>query len=309
MTIHSYRYWEPDQGLEEQQAEVYNEANSAKFQPADAEQIKKQYEKEKPNSKHIRYAFHNEKMVGYIQTKVKEDVKEIVLSYPWTIKDTPIEVRDKLFDEMIGWFRSNENYSEYVFRVNPFPSPKESLAFLKSRNFVEKNVWKVLLLPMDKVASATYGPEFTSRLGTIDDIDKVITLIKDDGTYSGQFDTDEKIKQYLLEKIFPDGHLVLVYENDILTAAAAPLIVKPSEKEEERVILRFAAFKNVKDQRTFIPLFIEVAKECINSGYGENLPILVYTDNMDTPKEEQVFLSQFPPLKSTDLMYYYYHEE
>ncbi len=306
MTNYIYKYWEANQGFEKQQAEVYNEANTAKFQPADAEQIKQQYEKDKPISKQIRYAFLNEKMVGYIQSKIKEDVKEIVLSYPWTLKDTPIEVRNKLFDEMIEDFKSDTKYTGYDFRVNPFPKPKENISFLESRGFVEKNIWKILLLPMKEVASATYDPKFTSREGTKDDIDDIIDLIKEDGTYSAQFDTDEKISKYLTESVLSVGHLVLIYEENVLTAAAAPLIVKASEEDKERVILRFASFANPKDQRPFIPLFIEVAKECIASGYGANLPILVYTDKMDTPKDEQTFLQQFSPVESVVLMYYYY---
>ncbi|MHA1940087.1 MAG: hypothetical protein ACXACP_02120 [Candidatus Hodarchaeales archaeon] len=306
MTNFTYKFWEPNQGLEEQQAEIYNEANPAKFQPATAEQIKQQYKKDKPNSEHIRYAFLEEKMVGYIQAKIKSEVKVIILSYPWTLKDTPTEVRDNLFDEMIESFRSKTEYSEYSFQVNPFPVPEENVEFLKSRSFIEKNIWKILLLPIKEVAATKYGPEFTSRIGTKEDIDAVISLMKEDGTYSSQFDSDEKIRKYLEEKVFSVGHLVLVYEEGVLKAAAAPLVVKPSEEEEERIILRFAAFKKVKDQRPFIPLFIEIAKECINSGYGDNLPILVYTDNMDTPKEEQEFLQSFTPVKSTILMYYYY---
>ena len=102
--------------------------------------------------------------------------------------------------------------------------------------------------------------------------------------------------------------MVLILENDVLTAAGAPVVFKPPQEDEERIILRFAAFKDSKKQEQFIPLFVEAAKECLNSGYGENKPILVYTDNMDTSKEEKAFLKQFTPIKSDILMYYYYLE-
>ncbi len=85
-----------------------------------------------------------------------------------------------------------------------------------------------------------------------------------------------------------------------------PLIFKPSENEEERVIQRFTAFKDAKTQEAFIPLVVEISKECIESGYGNDKPLVMYTDSMDTPREQQIFLEQFTPLKTDILMYYYY---
>ena len=74
------------------------------------------------------------------------------------------------------------------------------------------------------------------------------------------------------------------------------------------LMITASRFKDIKNQEPFIPLFVELAKECVNSGYGENKPILVYTDNMDTPLEEQKFLKQFTPEKLDVLMYYCYLE-
>ncbi|MFQ5976548.1 MAG: hypothetical protein ACE5OZ_00275 [Candidatus Heimdallarchaeota archaeon] len=302
MTDYTYKSWKPDQGLEEQQAEVFNAANEFKFQPATANQIKKQFSKLKINPKSVRYAFRGEKMVGYVQARIQEQVKEIVISFPWTIPNTPTEVRDTLFDEIIQSFRDQDHFSDYQFRVNPMAKPEVNLEFIKSRGFIVKNTWKELLLPLSEVANADSDQKYTSHVGSEKDMEVLVSLIKDDGSYAKRFDSDEKVRKYITENVLSTGHLILVYANEILTAACAP------KEEENHVIMDFAAFKDVKNQEPFVPLFVELAKACVNSGYGQNKPILVYTDNMDTPEEEQKFLQQFTPAQTEILMYYCYLE-
>ena len=299
MTEYSYRFWKTNRGLEEQQAEVFNQANDLKFRPSDAEKIKKYFQKIKPNPKHVRYAFRGEKMVGYIHARIQEQVKELVLSYPWTIPDTPTNVRDTLFDEMIQYFRSEDKFSDFQFRVNMFVK-EANVKFIESRGFTVQNTWKELLLPLNEVANAEYNAKYTSRMGTEQDIPELISLIKEDGSYDRKLKSDEQMRNFLQEEVLPTKHLILVYEGEILTAACAPT------EAENRIIMDFAVFKNVKDQAPFIPLFVELAKACMNSGYGKNKPITVYTDNMETTIEEQKFLQKFTPVHTKNLMYYHY---
>ena len=302
----TYKNWAPDQDFENQQAEVFNEANPFKFQPASGEQIKEYYSKINISPKHVKYAFKENKMIGYIQARVKDNVKEIILSFPWTIPGTPPEIQNTLFEQMISYFKAQNDLADYKFRVNPMSKPESNLEFLRSRGFVEKNVWKTLLIPLTDIASVTYDSKYTAQIGSESDINAVTQLIKDDGRYTAQFNTDEAIKNYLTENVLVTGHLVLLYENEELIAASAPLLFKPPQEEEERIIQRFTAFKNIKDSGSFIPLLVEVAKECVNSGYGKDKPILLYTDLIETPSEQQELLKQFTPLKSDILMYYYY---
>ncbi|MHA1945596.1 MAG: hypothetical protein ACXAC6_03125 [Candidatus Hodarchaeales archaeon] len=308
MDKYEYMFWEPGKGFEVKQAEVFNEGNQFKFQPASEDQIKQTFEKEKVDPKTIRYAFLADKMVSYVQARIRDKSKEIHLSFPWAIPGTPVEVQDTLFDEMLSYVREHQKYSTYKIRVNAIAKPEENLAFLKKRGFVEKNVWKVLFLSHNTVSKASYDEKFTARVGTEEDIPLMINLIKEDGRYSEQFSEDELIIKYFKESVLATGHLILVFVKDDLLGATAPLIVKPSENEEERVILRFSAFKDAKTQEAFIPLVIEISKECIESGYGNDKPLVMYTDSMDSPREHQIFLEQFTPTKTEILMYYYYME-
>ncbi|MHA1945903.1 MAG: hypothetical protein ACXAC6_12520 [Candidatus Hodarchaeales archaeon] len=302
MSNYFYKNWEPNQGLEEQQTEVFNEANKYKFQPANAKQIKKRFNEQKINPEHVKYAFCQDKMVGYIVARVQEQIKEIVISYPWTVPNTPTVIQETLFDNMIQSFRDKDKFSDYKFRVNPFAKPKENFEFLKERGFLVANTWKELLLSMSDVAEADYNPKFVSRIGSEEDVEVLISLTKEDGSYAKNLNSDEKIREFIKDEVVPTEHVILVYENEMLKAACAP------KEEEKRVIMNFAVFKEVKDQEPFIPLFVELAKACVKSGYGKRKPILVYTDNMDTPVEEQEFLKQFTPVQTEILMYYCYLE-
>ena len=302
MTDYEYKMCEPTQRLEEQQAEVFNEANEYKFHPANADQIKNLYSRYKMKPEYIRYAFHGKKMVGYIHARVQEQVKEIVISFPWTIPHTPAEVRDSLFQMIIQYFKDQGNFTEFQLRANPMAQPEANITFFLHQEFSIKNTWKELLLSLSDVAKAEYNPKFTSRLGSEKDIEDLICLTKKDGSYAKQFDTDDKIRDYIVKEIIPTNHTIVVYEDDHLCAACTP------KEEENRLIMDFAVFRNVKNQEPFIPLFVELAKACINSGYGTNKPILVYTDNMDTPVEEQQFLKQFTPVLTKIAMYYCYRK-
>ncbi|MFX0151292.1 MAG: hypothetical protein ACFFAJ_10955 [Candidatus Hodarchaeota archaeon] len=295
--------------LEELQAEVFNEANLFKFQPANADQIKKQYEKEKVDPNTIKYVFLEDKMVGYIQARIREKLREVHFGFPWVLPGTPMEVQNKLFDDMLSYIQHQDKFADFKIRVNAMAKPEENLDFLRKRGFVEKNVWKTLFLPLPSVAQAKYDEKFSARIGTEEDIDLVISLIKKDGRYASQFPSDNDIREYLVEEVLSTGHLVLVYENNSLTAASAPLVFKSSQEEEERIILRFTAFKDIKNQEAYIPLLVEVAKECLKSGYGKEKPILVYTDSMDSPREQIEFLKQQSSIKTEILMYYYYLEK
>ena len=194
----NYKYWEANKGFEELQADVFNTSNQYKFFPATADQIKMQFEKENIDPKTVKYAFRGEEMVGYVQARIREKSKEIHISFPWALPETPVEVQNKLFDEMITYLKVHETFQDYKIRSNVFAKPVTNLEFLKKRGFKEKNAWKSLYFDLSSLSQATYENKFHSRVGTKDDIDIIVSLINQDGRYTSQFKDDEAIKQYLL---------------------------------------------------------------------------------------------------------------
>ena len=76
-----YRFYEPNQGLEEVQAHLYNQATGEK---ATAEQIRTRYETEKTNPRFVRYAFAEDgKPLAYIQAKKEKN--KFAIGYPWAV--------------------------------------------------------------------------------------------------------------------------------------------------------------------------------------------------------------------------------
>ncbi|NHJ02674.1 MAG: hypothetical protein EAX86_11090 [Candidatus Heimdallarchaeota archaeon] len=304
MTEYIYKNWEPNKGFENLQADVFNEANQFKFAPANGDQIKQEYEQEKVDPQTIQYAFHGDKMIAYVKGRMRKKSKEVHISFPWAVQGTPVEVQDKLFADMILYLQ--RQYPSYQLRVNAMAKPEENLDFLKKRGFVERNLWKAVYLSVQSLVEASYKIPYTSRLGSEYDIDALIKLFKADGRYSAQFPTDEDIVKYFRDNVFTTGHLILLYENDKLIAASAPLVTSSSPEEEESIIQRFTAYKFLKEQKGSIPLLIELAKECLVTGYGANKPFLTYIDDMDSPRDLREFIGKITPLKSKVLMYYYY---
>jgi hypothetical protein len=302
-----YQFWQQNKGYEDMQADVFNIANTFKFQPASGDQIRETFEKEVINPKTVRYAFKDDKMVSYVQARIKDKSQEVHLSFPWAIPKTPSEIPDKLFDDMIDYLQKDDNLSSYSIRVNLMAQPIENIEFLTKRGFVKKNTWRTLFLSLEELASSTHDEKYCVKKGTEKDLDSFIGLFRDDGRYQTQFPTDDSIREYF-DKVNEVGHVVLVYEGDVLTAASAPSLIKPPGEDDERIILRFTAFKDINNQDLYVPLYIAVAKECMESGFGENKPMLIYTDEMDTPKVQQEFFKKFTPSKSDVLMYYYYLE-
>ncbi len=306
MTEYTYRNWEADKGLEDLQAEVFNEANQYKFVPANGDQIKQEYEQERIDPRTVRYAFEGKRMVAYMKGRVREKSKEVHLSFPWAVEGTPQTVQQRVFSEMMSYFQ--ENYPSYKLRVNAMANPKENLDFLEKYGFVKKNVWRTVYFSPQNLAEGSYKDPYTSKIGSEEDIDALITLIKEDGRYTSQFPKDDDIRSYL-KKVFEIGHLVMIFEKEELIAASAPLLTAPNPEADEIIIQRFTAYKYVKEQRGSIPLLIELAMECIASGYGHDNLFSLYTDDVDSPQDQREFLSKLTPQKTEILMYYYYLEE
>lgn len=301
-----YRFYEPNQGLEELQAKIFNENNPSGPQPATAEQIKQRFEEENIDPQTVRYAFiDDDKMLSYIQARVRHQSKEIHLGFPWALEGCPVGVQDKLFDEMLEY--TKKKYENYKIRVNINVKPKENVDFIKKRGFIEKNRWLVQYLDLQQISESEYNQSrYTSRNGTEKDLELLVDLIKSDKRYNSAFKTEEDIINYLNGKVIVDGHLVLVFEDDVLVGASAPLIFKPPGQDKENIILRFAAFRN-NDPEVFKPLLIEVARECLATDYGTDKAIAVYTDSMDTPAEQVKVVESFEP-KSEVIFYYFYLE-
>ncbi|MHA2295950.1 MAG: hypothetical protein ACXAEU_03565 [Candidatus Hodarchaeales archaeon] len=272
-----YKYYEPDQGLEELQAELYTKASG---NPATADQIRERYKQEKIDPKTVWYALTEDgKLLAYVQARDYLEVKETHIGYPWALPDCPEGVQDKLFDELLDYIKQREE--TMTIRANA-PADRENIInFFKKRGLVEKSKGYRYEVNLKEVSKTDYTEqEFTTRVATSDDLDLLVDLIKADGRFVSQFGSDDDIANYFKTKVFKDGHTVMVFKDETLVMATAPLVLKLPREKKESLIMRFHAYRP-GNEKAYKPMLISLAKECVDTGYGIEKPLSAFIGPSD----------------------------
>lgn len=277
-----YKYWEDNKGFEEKQAKIYNENNPGP-QPVTAEQIIERYKREEIDPKTVRYAFSEEgELLAYIQARDYTQIKETHLGYPWAISSCPEKVQHKLFDEMLDYIKQREKANEFKIRMNASIQQNKVLDFFKMKDLQVKLKTYRFNLDIKKIGNSKYSEsEYTTRLATNDDLDSLVNLLKADGRYTGQFSSDNDIVSYFKDRVLKDGHTIIVFKDDELVMASAPLIYKlPNDGDKESLIMRFHSF--IKgNESAFEPLLIALAKECVHTNYGIDKLLAIFAAGDD----------------------------
>ncbi len=278
-----YQNWEPNKGLEEKQAEIYNKNNPGP-QPATAQQIIDRYNQEKIDPKTISYAFSEKnELLAYIQARDYSQIKETHLGYPWATDNCPAEVQDKLFDEMLEYVKQREEAKELSIRMNAQTRRQNIVDFFKRRKVKVMSKRYRYNLDVKEIAKLNYSKDdYTSRLGTEEDLDILINLLKADGRFSGQFSSNEDIEKYFKDRVFKAGHAILIFKDDQLVMASAPLIFKlPNDDDRESLIFRFHSILDGHES-AFELLLISLAKECVEFNYGVDKPLAFFASDTDS---------------------------
>ena len=291
----TYKYWKADAGLEKLQAEIYNANNPERQQPVTEQEVVERFEREKIDPKTARYAFVNEKAIAYIQARDYPDPKETHLGYPWALPECPEEVQDKLFDEMLSYLKTRD--VGFDIRINAYIRQKKNLKFIKGKKSL-KEISQNLRHEFDVKQISQLTPDerdYKFRKATMEDVDILVQLIKEDGRYTGQFSGDEDIAKYFSERVLPANHCFLVFREEKLVMATAPLVAPRPGDSEERLFLRFHSF--LPDNETALkPLLIQVGKECVSTGMdSKNLSIFEGSNDTQIVKDT---LKELKPLKS-----------
>ncbi len=261
-----YKYYEKNAGFEELQAQIYNANNPDSPQPVKAEEIVKRFENEKIDPKTVRYAL-NEKgePLAYVQARDYPEPKETHLGYPWALPGCPTEVQNKIFDEMLAYIKTRD--TGFEIRVNVSSNNEQQMNFVKTKvELEEKSRSYRREIDVKKVSEMSLEEgKYSIRKATKDDVQILVNLIKEDGRYTSQFSADEEIAKYFSERVLPDDHCYLVFQEEKLVRATAPLITKLPGDSEERLILRFHSFLPETEQ-AFKSHMIAIAKECVDTG-------------------------------------------
>ena len=277
-----YKKWESGQGLEEIQAQIYTEVSGL---PARAEQIGPRNDDRGTDA--TRYALTEDgKPLAYVTSATNNDEPwRGFIGYPWSMKDCPREVKDKLFDELLEHVYSTESVKQVRTAVVVGSKTKdEQIEYFKEKGFEEVERYYTYTKDLDIEKSAAIDvkkkfdgkeAELTSRVATEDDIPALVELCLADSNLRRAFPDEEAFSAYFKDRVLKDGHCVMLFDGDKLVSASAPLKFAPDgnllKGEEDRYIMRFTAARPGYEF-AWNRLAIELAKECKAAGMTD-LPL------------------------------------
>jgi len=275
-----YRHYEPNQGLEEQQAKVYMEVSGL---PADAEEIKRRFKGEKRDPKSARYVLTEDgKLLAYVQTSAWfARPGTFIISYPWALPDCPPEAQEKIFDGLLTWLQETIHpqviAAEVVFDT---PTTDERIQFFQSKGFIEKEHLYVNSVDLDLTEVSKWEmnneiASFTCRTGTIEDLDQLVEVCHADNYMRDVFPSVEEAKYFIENDFLKDSHNKLIIKDNQVVSAGIPNRRKVKRgKKPEKEIVSFSSATRLEHPHAWKRLLIEVAKECLRSGW-ENLPLRI----------------------------------
>lgn len=275
-----YKNWETGKKYEEVQAKIYTEVSGI---PANAEQIGPRNDQR--GAEATRYALTKEgEPLAYITSDVgDENDGEVLIGYPWSLPGCPTEVKDKLLNDMIDYWKKKENIHTIVTSVVLQSKTKDDqMAFFKERGFVEDESGFAFTKDFDvekTIKKEFDGPagSLKAKVATDDDLDTLIALTKTDPRMSTAFPNDDAYEPYFKDRVLKDGHAVILFDGETAVAASAPLLFKPDgqilQGDEERVVMRFTSIKPGHSY-AWKRLLVEVAKAAKDAGWNKT-PIRV----------------------------------
>ncbi len=280
-----YRLYEPDQNLEEIRAKIYTTASGL---PATADLIRLQALNSDP--KLMRFAFTEEdEPLAYISASGSDSRPwTIGMGYPWALPACPSKVQEQLFKDLVSYIKRNEKIQEITTGVALTSKiADEQIRFFREKGFTEKE--RVFLYALDYDVTEISGwklnkdiRSFNSRVATSKDINRLIEVCQSDPNTRNAFPTQEAWKSYFKDRVLKDGHAVMVFKENQVVAASAPLRFQPDgiflRGNEERTIMRFRAVRPGY-RNAWKRLLIELAKETVAAGWT------------DLPLRESIFFS------------------
>ncbi|MFW9994555.1 MAG: hypothetical protein ACFFD4_21100 [Candidatus Odinarchaeota archaeon] len=267
-----YRYYEPDKGLEEIQAKIYNNElrRSPKSSSSEvtAEGIKQRFITEKKDPKNVRYALKEDgSPLAYIQVSVRGiSPPRTWIGYPWAMDDCPVEVQEKLFSEMLEYSRDKYPDNEIVMGYIS-SNWQRQVSFAESKGFVVDDALSIYFytLGINSVVRKN-NQEFKVKIANLDDVDALVELCKADPNLENVFSDDEGWISFFRDSVLPGGHTILILKDNQLVCAGAP--TKGTRKDA--IQMRFFAIRP-GFQKAWKTLMEEVVAHCKEEGWEESL--------------------------------------
>ncbi len=277
-----YRNYEPNQGLEEQQAKIYIEVSGL---PADAEEIKMRFKGEKRNPQSARYVLtENNKLLAYVQTsKWAARPGTYIISFPWALPECPPEAQEKIFDDLLTWLKDTIHpqvlAGEVVFDTT---TTDDRIAFFQRKGFIEKEHLYVNSVDFNLIDVCNWEmtdeiASYTCRSGTTEDLDQIIEVCHADNYMRDVFPSVEEAKYYVENTFLKDDQNKLILKNNQIVSVGLPYRRKLTRgKDKGLEIISLTSATRLNHPQAWKRLLIEVSKDCRKSGW-QNFPLRIST--------------------------------
>ena len=219
------------------------------------------------------------KPLAYITSRDSTSQKgRTYIGYPWALPGAPEEVQATLFDELYAYLKKRKETEEIATTV-VFTAKiaDRQLAYWQEKGFVEdERLYRYNLdFDIDEVSQWKLPKElktFTSRSATTEDLKYLYEVTQADPVLANDFATKEACENYFKDRVLKDGHAVLLFDEDQVIAASAPLRIEPDQLfllgDETRFLMRFTAIRPGY-QYAWKRLVVEISKEIKAAGWDK----------------------------------------
>ncbi|UCE12207.1 MAG: hypothetical protein JSV04_08365 [Candidatus Heimdallarchaeota archaeon] len=232
----NYRKYEPNQGLEEIQAEIWLNAQqrfgdsyySLPSLDRVIQQIKTRNETDKPDENGMLYAFTEDgKPLAYVQSHMASRFNATEISFPWAVEDCPREVQDKLFNKIFNYISERDKNMgddhQIIVGGGIRADWKHGTEFLKSHGFEPTTTYLTYKYNIESFELED-KEKFTLKKGDLtneQDLTSLMDLGMVDETALLAFGNEETLKNYYKRiQEFP-LKVLLIFEKDLIVAAGA----------------------------------------------------------------------------------------
>lgn len=266
-----YKNYLPNKGFDEIQAFIYNEVvKPYNGNTVTAEQIKKRHENNKPDYNGIRFALKPDgtplAYIQYYYYAYGNLNEKLYIGYPYAIEDCPTEIQEKLYSELLAYIKDKYPHEpiymgyldDKLTKIHQFAENKGFKIFDKQFEYAFD------IGPLLNIKTKDY--EYT--IATPDNLELLVEVGRSDPQLN-QLMSEENLRSYFMSKVLPDGHCVMLFKDNIVIAACAPLRnYRPGE-----ILIRFTAIRQ-GHELSIKTLYQQLAKVCSQIGWSDEKLVL-----------------------------------
>ncbi|RLI65811.1 MAG: hypothetical protein DRO88_03555, partial [Promethearchaeia archaeon] len=180
-----YKFYEPNKGWEEIQANLYNNVLErmpySVFHPVNAERIKERFNYEKKDPQMIRYAISESgEPLAYIQASLSGN--QVWIGYPWGVEKCPPEVQEKLFSDLFTYVK--EKYPDKELVMGYISKSWQAMHdFAKKHGFEISDIADFYGIELDAVSKPSdFSSPYSCRIATVEDVPILLEISEADPT-------------------------------------------------------------------------------------------------------------------------------